>query len=162
MVITGFATGLAPIVGYSFGAGNSDYIKRVMKIALISAFIAGLVCWIIVLFSSAKIAELFSPENETVMALASSGFGIFAAAFLLNGFNILVTAYFTSIGNAKISAIIASMRGLLLINIFILILPRLVGDAGIWASYPLAELVTFLFAARFLRKSVRAFPPTSP
>jgi Na+-driven multidrug efflux pump len=35
MVITGFATGLAPIVGYSSGAGETGHIRRIMKIALI-------------------------------------------------------------------------------------------------------------------------------
>ncbi|MCD4718453.1 MAG: hypothetical protein K8S13_01140 [Desulfobacula sp.] len=44
MIITGFATGLGPIVGYGFGAGKTDHIKRIRKIALISSFITGLIC----------------------------------------------------------------------------------------------------------------------
>jgi Na+-driven multidrug efflux pump len=87
------------------------------------------------------------------LALAGSGFSLFTAAFLLNGFNILITAYFTSIGNAVISFFLAFLRGLLLINFFVLVLPLFMGDAGIWASYPLAELATLLFAVALLRKS---------
>ncbi len=94
---------------------------------------------------------------DYIVSLAKSGFGLFTAAFLLNGFNILTTAYFTSIGNAKISVVIASMRGLLLINVFVIILPRFMGDTGIWVSYPLAELVTFIFAVVIMKQSYKKF-----
>lgn len=153
MVITGFAIGLGPIVGYSFGAGKIDHIKQIMKIALVSGFFTGIICWAVVHFSSTMIAVSFSPGNGNITTLAESGFSIFAAAFLLNGSNILITAYFTSIGNAGISVVIAFLRGLLLINVFVLILPKFMGDAGIWISYPLAELVTLVFAVVFLKKS---------
>jgi putative MATE family efflux protein len=153
MVVTGFAIGLGPLIGYSFGAGKTDHIKRIMNIALISGFITGIICWGVVLFSSTTIAASFSRGSENIINFAESGFSLFAAAFLLNGFNILITTYFTSIGKAGISFIIASLRGLLLINGFVLILPRFMGDAGIWISYPLSELMTLGFALMFLKKS---------
>ncbi|MCP4114607.1 MAG: MATE family efflux transporter [Desulfobacteraceae bacterium] len=153
MIVTGFASGLAPIVGYSYGAGKTGHIKRIMTIALASGFISGVICWAAILFSSETIAALFAPENGNIMRLASSGFSLFASGFMLNGFNILITAYFTSIGNAGVSALIASLRGLLLINLFVLILPGFLGDAGIWLSFPLAELATLIFAVLFLIKT---------
>lgn len=153
MVITGFATGLGPIVGYSFGAGKTDHIKRVMSIALVSGIVTGIICWMIVLLSSTTIVASFSPGSENITTLVESGFGLFAAAFLLNGCNILIATYFTSIGNASTSLIIAFLRGLLLINVFVLILPKLIGHTGIWVSYPLSELVTLVFASMFLKKS---------
>lgn len=150
MIVTGFAIGLGPIVGYAFGAGKMNHMNRVMRIALISGFITGVICWVAVLFSSATIAASFSPGNKTLITLARSTFGLFTFAFLLNGFNILVTAYFTAIGSAKISVTIASLRGLLLINLFVLVLPLFMGNIGIWISYPLAELVTLFVAIFFL------------
>ncbi len=153
MVITGFAIGLGPIIGYSFGAGKTDHIKRIMNIALISGFVTGIICWVAVLFLSTTIAASFSRGSENIITFAESGFSLFAAAFLLNGFNILITTYFTSIGKAGISVVIASLRGLLLINGLVLILPRFMGDAGVWVSYPLSELMTLGFALMFLKKS---------
>lgn len=153
MIITGFATGVGPIVGYSFGAGKTDHIRQIMRIALFSCFVTGAVCWGTVLLSSASIANSFSPGNGNIVAIAESSFGLFSVAFLLNGFNILITAYFTAIGNAGVSAILATLRGILLINLFVLILPRFMGDAGIWISYPLTELVTLVFAVLFMKNS---------
>lgn len=155
MIITGFATGLGPIVGHSFGAGKTGHIKAVTTIALVSGFAAGLLCWLLVLLSSTDIAGIFSPGSMHVTHLAQSGFGLFTAAFLFNGFNILITAYFTALGNAKRSAAIAVLRGLVLVNIFVLALPRVFGEAGIWLSYPLAEITTLLFSLTWLRQSFR-------
>ncbi len=53
---------------------------------------------------------------------------MFAAAFLFNGFNVPVSAYFTALGNAKKSAAIAAMRGLFLASLFVLTLPRIKGN----------------------------------
>ena len=161
MIITGFAIGLAPIVGYSFGARKTAHIKTVMRIALFSGAVTGFLCWMVVLFSATGIAALFSPGNPHIIFLAQSGFGLFAAAFWFNGFNILITAYFTALGNAGISAAIAVLRGFVLINIFVVSLPRVMGDAGIWLSYPLAEIVTLFFALAWLRQSFRSLEANS-
>ncbi|WP_277011680.1 hypothetical protein [Capnocytophaga granulosa] len=42
---------------------------------------------------------------------------------MINGFNILVTSFFTSIGNASGSIVIAVLRGVVFIGIGMLILP---------------------------------------
>ena len=153
MIITGFATGLGPIVGYYYGAGNTDHIRKVMKIALAAGFISGVICWLMVLFSSTSIASLFSRGNSNIIELARSNFVQFTAAFVLNGFNILITGYFTSIGNARISVVISILRGFILINLFVVVLPLLMGNAGIWISYPLAELVALAWSIIFFRQS---------
>jgi len=155
MIITGFATGLGPIVGYYYGAGNADHIRKVLKVALAAGFISGAICWLVVLLSSASIAAVFSRGNSNIVDLARSGFVLFTAAFVLNGFNILITGYFTAIGNARISAVISGLRGLILINLFVLVLPLFIGNAGIWLSYPLAEMVTLAFAMIFFKQSWR-------
>ena len=98
---------------------------------------------------------MLSRGNSNIIDLARSGFVLFTAAFVLNGFNILITGYFTSIGNARISAAISGLRGLILINLFVLVLPLFFGNAGIWISYPLAELVSLAFVVILFRKSWR-------
>jgi hypothetical protein len=44
---------------------------------------------------------------------------------------------------------------MILINLFVLTLPLIFGNAGIWISYPLAELVTLVFVVIFFRNSWR-------
>lgn len=161
MIITGFATGLGPIIGVYYGAGKGHQIRSVMNIALLSGFCTGLICWTGVVLFSGSIAGGFSANNPQIIAIAGKSFVLFTAAFLFNGFNILSTAYFTAIGDAATSAVIALLRGLVLINILVLLLPRIIGDTGIWLSYPLSELITLGAVIFYYRKSCRDLPQLS-
>ena len=71
------------------------------------------------------------------MALICTGLSFLPAAL-----NMLASAYFTSVGDAKSSALISSLRGLVLIAAFVLFLPLVLGDPGIWIALPAAELLT--------------------
>lgn len=82
---------------------------------------------------------------------------MFASAFLFNGFNILAVAWFTSLGRAGISLFLACLRGVILVNGFVLVLPKVLGDAGIWLAWPLAELVTLAVAAPWVGSALKGF-----
>ena len=74
------------------------------------------------------------------------GLRCFSVAFLLSGYNFIATVFFTSIGETKIAAIVSSLRSLILIVIFLMVLPNIFGDRGIWITTPLAEVITFVVA----------------
>lgn len=90
--------------------------------------------------------------------LVSYNYGakIFAVGYLINGFNILNSAYFTSIGLAKESVIIALSRGCVVTLIGIFILPNIFGMNGIWMTVPFAEIVT-VGVCLYLLKGYRGF-----
>jgi Na+-driven multidrug efflux pump len=50
--------------------------------------------------------------------------------------------YFTSCGDAKSSALISSLRGIVLLLAFTFILPMIFGMKGIWMAGPGAEILT--------------------
>lgn len=58
--------------------------------------------------------------------------------------------YFTGIGNAKASAIISSLRGIVLLLMFTLILPVFFGMNGVWMSAPCTEVLTALVSVILL------------
>ena len=173
VVVVAFLSGFWSVFGAFWhadvGSGSAFFVvsvwgpavEEVMKIALIAGFVGGAMCWIIVLFAAPAIAASFSSGNERIVAIAQTGFGVYTTAFLLNGFNMLITAYFTSVGDAKASGTIALLRGIVLINLFILILPPLLGDQGIWLSYPLAEIVTLGAALLLVQRAGRVYRGTS-
>jgi Na+-driven multidrug efflux pump len=93
-----------------------------------------------------SIISIFSRENAELLELGKFGLRCFAAAFLLNGYNFIATVFFTSIGEAKTAALVSCLRSLVLIVIFLMVLPRIFGDTGIWITTPLTEFVTFIVA----------------
>lgn len=91
-------------------------------------------------------------DAKAVGTLIRSGITISSVAFLLEGFNIMASFYFTSTGRAKESALISSARGLVVLLAMIIFLPVLFGMTGIWLAAPVTEGITLLISAACLWK----------
>ncbi|SQB92199.1 hypothetical protein [Clostridium tetanomorphum] len=84
--------------------------------------------------------------------MAVKGSKTYAFAFLLCGFNIINSGYFTAIGDAKSSIIIAASRGIVFIILGINILPMIIGMRGVWLTVPFAECMTFIIGMYLFKK----------
>ena len=103
-----------------------------------------------------EIIALFLKDVQSHIAqIAHQGLRIFSYVFLVNGFNILVTSFFTSIGNALGSIIVASLRGVVFIGIGMLILPSWLGEQGIWFTLVLSEFLTLIVTIFLYRSKIR-------
>lgn len=154
LVIFGIADGISPIVSYNFGHQKFQRVKAVMRKATISGFIVGCLLFFILIIFGKNLAELFAKGDIEVINVAAGGASIYAFAFLANSFNIIYSIYFTAIGGAKESAMIAMSRGIIWIVIGLQIWPRFFGITGVWLTIPMAEFFT-LFLLIYLVKRVK-------
>ena len=99
--------------------------------------------------------SLFIKDNPSILSMASKGAKIYGISFLMSGFNIIISAYFTSIGKAKESVIIAGSRGIVFMVMGITLLPKLFNITGIWLTVPFAEGLTLVLSLFLLKKSVK-------
>jgi len=152
LLMFGISDGVTPIISYNYGNENKKRVKESMKISIISTFIIGVVIFLLLFIFSKQLVMMFTSNNPEVISLASNGAKIYAVAFLLNGFNIVTSGYFTAIGNAKASIIVAGSRGLVFIIAGIMILPKFLGVNGIWLTVPVAEMITVMIGIYMLRK----------
>jgi putative MATE family efflux protein len=153
MVLTGIAQGIHPLISYSYGAKDRATIFILLNIGIKAVLLVGVAAFILAFGATEGIVRIFARGNTELMSIANYGIKVFSVTFLLNGFNIVASAYFTSIGDAKTSALISMLRSLVLISIFILILPNIFGQTGIWLAAPLTEAVTFVVAYVCIKKS---------
>ncbi len=148
----GFCAGTAPIFGYAQGEDNRDQTKKVfwvsIKLVAISSAILVSLC---LLFSGFIVGLFIDPASES-FALAESGFILFSIGFILTGFNIFSSNFFTSVSNGKISALISFLRTFLFIFGMLMILPNIFGTTGVWLSTPIAEVLSFGVSFYLLRK----------
>jgi len=147
MIVTGLCVGMAPIAGHSYGAGDRESAANVFLLAARIAALAGLVFFACVALGGRFAASFWTKGNAEVAEITAAGATIFALAFILNGFNALASAWFTSLCDAKRSGVIALLRGLALPVIAILTLPRLFGQTGVWMTMPVTEALTLLYSA---------------
>lgn len=141
-IMFGIADGIGPLVSYNYGAKSFKRVWEAMKFSYGISFLIGVIIFIILIFFGESLISVFISNNAEILNLAFTGAKIFAVGYLINGFNILNSAYFTSIGLAKESVIIALSRGCVVTLIGIFILPNIFGMNGIWMTVPFAEIVT--------------------
>jgi len=147
-VCYGFADSLNPTVSKNLGARDPDRIARFTRTAVVSALIVGLFSSALLLTIPEAMISVFLAEGEAeTEQIALAFIAVFWPAFLFNGANITLAAYFTAMHKPLQSAAIAVSRSLVLPGLGVLLLPIWLGDAGVFAAIPLAEGLTLLFAA---------------
>ncbi|WP_346352936.1 MATE family efflux transporter [Azotosporobacter soli] len=152
MVITGIAIGVHPLISYHFGARNREKINAFLAMAVKAVILVGGVLGSLSFVAAEAIIGLFANGNEELIQIGQLGLRWFSTAFILTGYNIIATVFFTSIGQAKTAAAISVLRSLALVALFILLLPRLLGELGIWITMPLTEAITLVIAYRLLQR----------
>lgn len=151
-IMFGIGDGIGPIVSYNYGAKSLDRVKKILNLSYIVCIIIGVILAFVLFIFGRPLVTIFAGSNSEVIELAVIGGRIYAVAFLINGLNILNSAYFTCIGLAKESVIIALSRGLVFILVGVVTLPMIFGVNGIWMSVPFAEVITLIISYYLLKK----------
>lgn len=149
-VFIGYAIGVAPIISYNYGAENHEETKNVLKKSIFLMGLSGVAACVIALLLSSPLSKLYVGYDKELYDLTVYAFRIYAFAFVLNGFNIFMSSFFTALNDGLVSAIISFMRTLVFQILFIMTIPIALGSDGLWASVVFAEIAAFFVSAGFL------------
>ena len=151
-VFFGFATGSAPIISYHFGADNPSEVKNMLKKSIVFMESAGVVLTAAAIAMSPLLADIFVGYDAQLKALTEHAFTVYCLHFVLAGFNIFASSFFTALNNGAVSAAISFMRTLVFQVAAVLLLPLVLGENGIWASVIVAEAGASVLSVIFLYK----------
>ncbi len=126
-----------------------------MKISFITRGLIGALSFLGITFYSAPLVDLFAKNDAALRSMANEAVFYFAFAYIFSFVNIICSSFHTAIEKPFESAAIAFMRSLALITVFLLILPIIFGDKGIWIATPTAELSCFIISLSLLNKSLK-------
>ena len=146
----GFVIGAAPIVSFHYGAGNTDELKSLRRKSTNITVIGGAIMLAVALLLSRVLCRLFVGYDEALYELTLRGFTIFAFSYLVTGFNIFGSSFFTALNNGGVSAIISFLRTLVFQISAVLILPLIMGLDGIWFAIIVAEVLSSAVTIFFL------------
>ena len=95
------------------------------------------------------LSSIFVSYDKALLDMTTRGLKIFSLSFILSGFCIYASSFFTALNNGPISAAISFMRTLVYQLLGVLILPIFFELDGIWysmlASEALAIITTLIF-----------------
>lgn len=149
-IYVGYAIGCAPIVGYHYGAENHAELKNMLKKSIWLMGGAGVILTALAAVLAAPLSRLFVGYDAGLFELTRHAFRIFSFAFLLAGFNIFASSFFTALNNGGVSAAISFLRTLVFQTSSVLILPIFLDIDGIWLAVTVAEVFAFIISVIFL------------
>ena len=149
-VFIGFSIGNAPLVGYHHGAGNHPELKNLLRKGITVLLMLAALMTASGQLLAKPLSRIFVGYDPSLMEMTIHGFRIYTLSFLLCGFNIYGSSFFTALNNGLISALISFIRTLICQTAAVLILPMWFELDGIWWSIVAAELIALILTGVFL------------
>lgn len=146
MTMIGFFQGLQPVISYNYGAEKYERIKKILKIGIGVVAVLGIGFYTMINFFAYDIISMFVKNDQVLFDLTKDAVNIYSFTYILMGINIIISAYFTAIEDALISAILSILRGIIFINTLLYLCPIIFDTKGIWLSAPVNEMVTLIFS----------------
>ena len=143
-IFLGYSIGVAPVVGYHYGAKNHDELKNLFKKSLILMAVAGVALTALAEALAAPLSKLFVGYDAELYELTKHAFYVYSLCFVFTGVNIFGSGFFTALSNGKVSAIISFLRTVVFQVAAVLLLPQIIGGVGgVWWSVAVAEVLSF-------------------
>ena len=149
-IFVGYSIGCAPVVSFHFGAGNHSELQSLLKKSTRIVGSLSIILTVLALTLANPLAKMFVGYDVELLAITSHAFKIFSFSFLLAGFNIFASSFFTALNNGVISAAISFLRTLIFQTSSVLILPLILSVDGLWGANVAAEIFAFVISLAFL------------
>lgn len=146
----GYSVGAAPIISYHFGAGHRSELSSLLKKSLRIIFFFSVSMLALSQILAKPLSHIFVGYDPSLLTLTLRGFQIFSFSFLFAGAAIFGSAFFTTLNNGLVSALISFLRTLLFQVAAVLIFPLIWQIDGIWMSVAAAEFLAAAVTALFI------------
>ena len=149
-IFLGYSMGSAPIISYHYGAEKHGELKNLFQksVVLMGTIGGGMV--VAAQLFAVPLSRLFVGYDATLFEMTVHAIRIAGVSFLIMGFNIFASAFFTALNNGGVSAVISFLRTFVFKLAAVLLLPLLLGLEGIWWAEVTAEISAFVLSLIFL------------
>lgn len=156
MICMGLNQAMQPIAGYNYGARLYSRVKEVFWKTARLATVVTTLCFLMSILIPGLATGIFTHDKE-LLGIASKGLTLLNMAFPIVGFQMVATNFFQSLGMVKKSVLLSLSRQILFLLPLLYSLPLLMGAKGIWLSYPISDVLSFILTAILLRRLFRKF-----
>ena len=146
-IFIGYSMGSAPVIGFHYGAGNKEELKGLFRKSLWILLVFSVVLTGLAMILAKPLAMIFVAYDAELLELTKRALTIYSLAFLMSGFNIFASSFFTALNDGLTSALISFGRTLMFQVASVLLLPLIFDVDGIWAAVILAEGLALILSA---------------
>jgi putative MATE family efflux protein len=154
MPIFGLNQGAQPIIGYNFGAGRLDRVRRTLRLAVLAATATVCVGFVLAQAIPGLLIHAFAPDPRLV-EVGTRGLRICLAMFPVVGFQIVSANFFQAIGKARVALVLSLLRQVIVLIPLLVVLPRFLGLDGVWVAGPISDTIACAITGGMLAYQLR-------
>lgn len=147
-IVTGIVLGGQPILGYNYGAGKLDRVRKTYGLILRATLITGIVATVIFQLWPEAVVGIFGSGNELYQEFAVKTFRIYLSLMTVTCLVKMTAVFFQSIGKSTYAVVSSVVRDILCFTPLAIFLPQILegnqpgtGVMGILYAAPLSDLV---------------------
>ena len=160
-VFLGYSIGCAPVISFHYGADHQDELKGLFRKSLVLMTAFSVMLTVLAEVLARPFSVLFVGYDPALLELTVRAFALYSLSYLLTGFNIFGSAFFTALNDGLTSATISFLRTLVFqtatVLLFPLLLPSHLKLDGIWLSIVVAEALSLAVTLFFILKNRRKY-----
>ena len=155
-LLYGMSDSLAPAIGFNYGAGHYDRVKKLLRCNCIGALAVSVAAVVGLLFGAPFVASLFvnGEKSPALLALATHALRLFSIGYLFRWFS-LVSQHFLSAIEKPLFATILSTSIALFAPVITLGALYPLGLDGVWLNLLGTSLITAALGAGLLHIALR-------
>lgn len=152
--VYGIAQGFQPIIGFNYARKQYDRVLRTLVLVVI--------CGTIILFTGTLITLVFPKfmvglftNNQELRDLAANGIGKYMLLLPLASIPTFGSGFMMLTGKPKTAVLISIARQSVILASAIFLLPRIIGQDGLWYAQPITDLLASIITIILFIKGYR-------
>ena len=150
---SGVVQGMRPLIGYNYGAGEQERVKKIFRAAFM---IVGIIMAAGTLLGELVpdfLMGLFTQTPSTV-EIGRTALRLISPGFVMSTVSVIASGAFEGLGMGLKSLKISLMRYAVIIIPIAFVLSRIIGPTGVWHAFWLAELITAVYAGASWKRTI--------
>lgn len=154
--LQGLTQGAQPIVGYNFGAGDITRVKKAFRLLFTCCMSFTTAIWLLCMLTPRIFIGIFTADSD-LASYTAWAIRVYMALTLIFGIQISCQQTFIALGNAKISALLAMLRKVVLLIPLIYLLPLFFTDKvfAVFLAEPVADAIAVTTTATLFYRQYR-------
>ena len=153
-VFFGASEGMQPLFGQAYGAKEDDNLKYYYRAGQIISIVGSVLCVAIYVIFPHFLCKLFGTDGETLEFTAVHMWE-YCWGFIIGSINTLLSAYFYSTKRSGQAIVLNVIRSLVMNTLVIILLPKIFGNAVVWHTFGIYEVLVLIIAFALKKGSER-------
>jgi putative MATE family efflux protein len=156
-IFFGYTIGSSPLFSYHYAAGSYDELHNLYTKSLKLFAVTGVTLTALSWIFSPELSGIFVAYDEKLLGITVHAMRVIAWSFIMFGFAVFGSAFFTALGDGAVSAAISFARTFVFQIASVMILPHIFGVDGIWSASVVSSVLSALFALWFMARKKEVY-----